>query len=736
MSACFLNRPRPWPLVVAGCAVCTVAFADGPFADWQVTGTNTLRAESYSVRGDPASGPYAFTGGQYFDELNLGFVRRFSPYDTLRGQLYGVANDSRYRSTDQGFVPERVSVSREKGDAPIPYRVEAGDTYAYFSYRTLQRSLKGVQVELQPATGDTSWRQSVVFVSGANQPSWRHAQLKDDWTTGLSWLVDAGASHWSVNVVHNLRQADPAAGTPERTQTVASLAADHGWQWDTQRLRAEGEIAGLHGDTDGFTDATGMPVPGSRSDRRGTGAFAQLSGQCIADPLDYRLRYERYDRDFRPAAGIVPADHEAEEAHLGWRFAGGLALRARAQRYVDGLQSGNALKTSTYGLALAGPFVAGTSGVTGSVDTFWQGLRKDDSSIDRGTWNLNANLSKPLGGRWMGNLGLFVQQVDDRVAGAPDTSSVQLQLGASHAVSFGGWSGSITPGVTLRRTHGDPFALEDVSPSLAIALAGHSSTFSASYGYQRLQPENDGFATVTVNALRLDYRYTTGRSTFGIEASAYDRRVTIGQYNDTYRISASWTYVLDKPARSARPYAPALAAAMTGALPQGVGILAAIVPGADYDAVLARLDAAGVRGASSQDNAAVFEQRLVGDLAERQRLVVEDDLGRVTRVALLVNPDDPGDAQSVSRAYERVRKALLDRFGSPAFTLEEGTIGPTLVADLNAGRVVRVMEWRTPTGTLRLGIPRRLDGQVRIEVQHAAGFGPPRDLLWSMDAVR
>ena len=292
------------------------------------------------MRGDPAAGPYAVTGGQYFDELNVSFIRRISAYDTVRAQLYGVANDSAYRSPDHGLVPERVNVSREKGDAAIPYRVEGGDTYAYFSYRTLQRSLKGVQLELQPTPSDGGWRQSVVFVSGPNQPSSGHAQLKDDLSTGLSWLVETGAGHLSANVVHNLRQANPALGAAERTQTVASLAADGTWRWSAQRLRAEGEIAQLHGDHDGYADATGIVPADSGHDRRGNAAFAQLSGQCTSDPLDYRLRYERYDRDFRPAAGIVAPDHEAQEAHLGWRFADGLAMRARAQHFVDGLQSG------------------------------------------------------------------------------------------------------------------------------------------------------------------------------------------------------------------------------------------------------------------------------------------------------------------------------------------------------------------------------------------------------------
>ena len=727
------RRRRRWPLLIAGCALCQPAFADD-FADWQVSGANTARIESYTVRGDPASGPYQFTGAQYYDEINLSVRKLLSPYDKLTGQLFLLANHSDYRSADKGLVPERVSLAREKGDGDVPYRAEAGDTFAYFSYRTLQRSLKGVQLELQPTPGESGLRQSLVFVSGANQPSWRHVQGRDDWTTGLSWLAEFGASHVSANAVYNLRQADPVAGTLERKQTVASLAADSAWQWDTYRLRIEGELAGLHGDHEGFADATGAIAQDSGRDRRGTAAFAQLSGQSTAAPLDYRLRYERNDRDFRPANAVVAPDRESEEAHVGWRFADGLSLRARAQHYIDGLQGGNELRTSTYGFTLAGPFITGPAGLTGNVDAFRQDLRKQDSSIDRGIWNLNANFAKALPDQWTGNLGLFVQQVDDRVAGAPDTTSTQVQLGATHAVSFGGWSGSFTPGISMRRTHGDASATKEWSPSLALALSRERSSFSASYGYQKLQPNDGTLATITVNALRLDYRYSVGRNTFGIEASAYDRRVTIGQYNDTYRVAATWTYSFDKPAQYVAR--ATTTAAPSGALPRDVILLAGIAPGSDLDGALARLAEAGLRGETRQGDAVVYEQRLIDDLVERQRVAVEHGAGRVKRVALVIGLDDPNNASAVAQTFERVRKALLDRYGAPAFSLEEGAIAPTLVADLNAGRVIRVMEWQTSTGKLRLGIPRRLDGQVRIEVQHAANFGSPRDTLWSVEAVR
>lgn len=736
MSAPVLRRLPLALAVLAGGA--GPARADGALDDWQISGSNTLRLETYQVRGDPLAGPYRFTGGQHYDEFNVNMWRRFSPYDTVRAQFYGVANDSAYRASDQGLVPERVNVTREKGDSAIPYRFEAGDYFAYFSFRTLQRSLKGAQIELQPAPGDSALRQSVLLVSGANQPNWRHVQARDDWTNGISWLVESGAqTRFSANLLRNLRQADPILRTLDRSQTVASLTGDHAWRWGAQRLRLEGELAGLRGDHDGSLNSTGAMTPASGQDRRGNGAFLQFAGQAATDPLDYRLRFERYDRDFRPAGAVIAPDRRSGEAHLGWRFAGGLALRGRAQQFIDALESGNELRNNTYGVNLAGPFLAGSvSGLNGSVDLFRQNLKKHDATIDRATWNLNANFAKPLPGNWVGNLGLFRQQVDEHVAGANDVRSTQLQLGATHAFKLGDWIGSVTPGITLRRVRGDATAVKEWSPALAFALNRNAHNVSASYGYQKLQPDLGSLATIEVSTLRLGYRYTAGANTFGIEASAYDRRVTIGQFNDTYRLSLFWTHAFDKPARSAtRPLASA-AAERRSALPRDVGALPGIAPGANLALVLKRLEEAGFRAGMRQGDLVVYEQRLLNEIEQRQRLVLQGEAGRLTRTGLVIDLDDPNNAQAVAQTYERVRKALLDRFGSPALTFEEGDIARTLVADLNAGRVIRVMEWATEAGTLRLGLPRRLDGQVRIEIQHAARFGPPRDALWSIEELR
>ncbi len=707
----------------------------------QLNISNTLRAESYSVHGDPTSGPYAYPGGQYYDELSINAQQRFSAYDVLRLQFYGVANDSSYRSKAQGLVPERFNVTRENGDAETPYRLEVGDYFSAFSYRTLQRSLRGAQLELQPQQEAFGARHSLVFSAGINPVvpglakfDWRNARDQDQ-VVGASWLMEFGPrTRLSANLVHDDRRGDATLGTLERSQNLFGAAAETGWDWGTQKLKLESELATVKGDHDGSIGANGTIAPGSGVNRRGQALFAQLSGMASASPLDYRLRVERYDRDYRPAEAIIAADHSGAEAHLGWRFNDGLSWRTRFQRFVDGLQSGNDLRTNTVGTTLAGPLGAG---VSGSADLFWQDIVKQDRSVDRGTVNLNTGLSRPLTDGWIGNLGLNLQDLRDRVAGAQDSTSEQLQFGGSHALAIGGWTGSVSPGIRWRHATGDVLGVREWAPQLGAMLSSGSHSLAANYGYQRLSPAALGTPTVEVNALRVDYRYSSGPHTLGLELSAYDRRVTIGLYNDSYRASAYWTYAFERnPARPGAKPLPAPSQAGEATLAPNLSLLVELAPGGDFDRAMSRLAQAGIGGASRQGNSVIFELRVLADLPQRQRLVIEHSAGSITRSALLIDFAEPTAPAQVVRDYEQVRRALLDRFGPSSSNVEDGQIGASFVADLNMNRVVRAMEWTTAAGTLRLGIPRRLDGQARIEIQHGASFASPRDALWSMEAVR
>lgn len=717
-------------LAAAGLSFAPWAAAQSSWDLWSVTGSHTLRAEHYDLGGNRLAGPYQFAGSQVFDEFSLAATRAFSPWDRLRVQLYGVANASDYRSRDTGIVPERLSVLRENGEGAVPYRVEAGDYFANFSYRTLQRSLKGLQVELQPGEG-----RSLVLLTGVNQPSWRHLQKDDDFSNGASWLMSFGtASRLGANFVHNARQADPAAGTLDRRQSVYSVTGEHAWQAGSQKLRVEGELAGLRGDHDGAFDASGVRLDGQ--DRRGQGVFAQLTGRDAVLPLDYRLRFERYDRDFRPNGAVILPDRRSLEAFAGWRFAGGLALRGRAQEFLDALESGNRQKTRSFGANLSGPFGA-ASGIVGQVDVFAQDVTNEAATLDRRSWVATANLGRAIGAGWYGQLGLYHQSVDDRIAGAVDPRTTQVTVNATRAWALGPYAGSVSPGLTWRRSTGDASAVTEATPVLNLSVARGAHSLNASLGRQRLDPRMEGAFDVRTTNARVDYRFVEGRHLFGLEALRYDRETDQpGGATDTWRVALYWTMGFDKPARAVPPVAAAAPVAYAVPLGQDISALLSLVPGSDAESAVRRLRDGGFAAIARQPGLVVAEARLLAEIEERQRLAFVDAAGRIVRAGLVVGFDDAASPQAVARSFERVRKALLDRFGPPASNFEEGAFDAGFVNALGTGRFVRVMEWQAGPGRLRFGIPRRLDGQVRMELQYAPAFGTPRDALWSLEEVR
>jgi len=157
--------------------------------DWSVSGTNTIRLEEYAIAGDETSSIFPFEGFQPYDELSVRFARTDSPYDRWRGEFVGLLNESDYRSPNDGIVLERFNLTREKGDGSLPHRLEVGDYFGYFSYRTLQRTLKGGQIDLQPRGGWAGERHSVQVLSGFVNPSYRDLDPLEDYYNGASWLV-------------------------------------------------------------------------------------------------------------------------------------------------------------------------------------------------------------------------------------------------------------------------------------------------------------------------------------------------------------------------------------------------------------------------------------------------------------------------------------------------------------------------------------------------------------------
>ena len=635
----------------------------------------------------------------------------------------------------KGVVPERLNLFREKGDTSLPHRVELGDFYGYTSFRTLQRSLKGVQVEFQPTTGPSGWNHSILFISGTGQSSWRDLQPRDNYTNAASWLMETPKwGRWGLNFVQNSRQKDASIGTLSRSQWVASLAGQGDVSIGSQILTFEGEFGYFSGDHDGMTG------PASGQDRQETGVYLQISGRG-AMPLTYRVRYEAYGQDYRPEGAVVPADRRSAEGYAGWRFQSGLEARGRIQYFRDFWETPNPQDTKTVGLTLTGPMLGGIAkNISGSLDMFLQDVVDKIDTVDMRNRTVNLNLSKPVYGKWNAQLGIFYQKLNNRVPGATDTKTEQLSLSGDHPLSLFGFQGNIAPGFILRDIDDTASEGSVILPTLSLMMqrGPHSINYSTSYNYQdRFSPQSYDVSTFSNNLI---YRYTLEKDIVGVELTSEHRDPKALMNTASYRFAVYWTHYFEKQAGAMKQAKVTAAGVVPEAGAAGVSraplYLQELAPGADMRQVKERLARADIKGAQELPGVLVYNTRLLEEIDQRQRLALVHDKGFLEKSVLIIDFEDVGRPDNVMLTIERVRDQLIRRYGTPSAVYNIGEVTPNLVSDIQNGRFIRITEWSVPGGIIRFGVPRRLDGQIRMEVQFAKSFPPPRDAFWSIETAR
>lgn len=704
-------RGFQWLLALA--AVCHYGLAAAAaLEDWSLSGYNTLRGEHYGVSGDPASAPYAYTGGQFYDEFGLNLSRRFSPYESLQGQFSGVMNASDYRSNEGGGVLERGRLVWEKGDADLPFRVEAGDFQAGVSPRVIQRALKGVQVELQPGIAG---RHSVQVFTGLAAPIYRNLDDNREQASGFSWLLEDGLlGGLSLNAVRAEKAA--SALMPAYGQDTWSLAWDRQYKLGAHELEAEAEWARFSGEH----TATGI----LKADR-GEALFAQLTGR--AKPFDYRLRHTRNDGGFRPLEAAITPDQRATEAYLGWLADSGLQSRARFVHATDSYSGANPVDTRTLGYSLGGSL----GKAPGKTLSTWLDLSRQSRAdslhtVDGFSDALGLSLGLPLNPAL--NLRAGVQGNDNH-DGVRGTRAISRQASLALDYSFmtrSGWHGRLSPGVLARRSTGRSDQT-DLNPTLSLTLGREGHDLSASYSYYQQDAHFNGGVDSLIRQTSLAYTRSLGSHRFGLEANHFSRDPSPGVTASAYRIAATWTWAFDRPAR-------ALAQATESSrLADGPGPLAVrdFAPSASLASVKQRLRVGGHAGGLSSPGRDVYELSLLPGVALRQRLVLFHDGDSLRSSALILDFPSGADGTDMLRQYQRVAEALYKQLGTPEARVEEGALSVNLPVDLMQGRFKRWMEWRSGAGVVRMGIPARATGQPRIEIIHAAS--QPTGLQWGVD---
>ncbi|MEC9345607.1 MAG: hypothetical protein VYB54_05225 [Pseudomonadota bacterium] len=681
-------------------------------AGWAISGESTTRAEYYSISGNGNASSFPDDGFHPFTELDLTLARRISPFNRVTVGFGALLNQSDYRSAEEGFLLERFRVEWEKGDGAVPFRATAGDVFAFFSPLTIQRSLKGGLVELQPTTPGLD--QSIVLFAGLDEPIYRNFPDDSSIFAGASWLVgrEDGPS-LALSGVMNWQEATSTAS--QATQATSSVAFEVPFGLQGQSLTLEGEGAFFHGEDTGLT--------GTRND---LGNYLSLRGRDGGNRLDYGLTFERYGADFDPAGGAAISDRATLEGFTGWRFDNGLRLRGRLQRFTDDLTSDNVTITRIAGVTLTGPF-SKANALTGTLDAFLRDAADENGTRDEWSGTLRLGLAMPVTDQWTGRLNLFTEMLEDETI--PDTRITrQAVLGASRQVQAAGWRGTVSPSLTLRRVTGGNLDSDDIGPGIGASFRNGNHALNGNWRLLYSNRRTPGVADNLTQDMALAWGYTMGQHRFGADMAYSERQPGNAEDTHGFRVGVSYTLRFDKPAAGG-----AIAAGPAPVTPDSID-LRDLAPGRSLAQARQIVSFEAGEGVSF-GGATVWDYRYLRDIDARQRLAVLGDGTVVQGSALLVDFDDTGRPENAERAFQRVREALLRRYGAPTSSTARGAFVADLNAAMERGEFVRVDEWRTPDGVMRFGIPRRLDGTVRMELQHARRFGAPEDTLWSVEAI-
>lgn len=690
-----------------------------------ISGHTTFRYDQYGTSGDSGSSLFGTTGTHKYQELSFSTLSHSTPYDKWQLDFSGLWNNSIYRSRNWGSQIERMRFLKEHGACGVPYRLEIGNIYGNFSYRTLQRSMIGAQIDFQPTSHNDRIQQSFVLLFGRNDQDWTELEKSPDRTIGFSWLWQRGnVERLAFNVVGNTRDGDGTSGILERYQKVFGLAYERQTDIFEKPAIIETEWAGFSGDHDGLS------TPESGQEKYDSGFFAALSGG--ARPFTYRFRHEIYGQDFQPAGAGISPDRRSLESYLDWDLGHGRTLNSRWQYYKTGWETQNPLWNRTFGIGVRGPL--DTAGkIYGGIDGFIETSHNETHTSDSQIKSIMADLSRSFSPRCSARLSLSHRHTDDHVTDFSDNRISQLTGGLDYAVRIMGSTGRLSLDLDHRLIDAGGLRSREYAPAIAISMRRYNHDFGIHYRFQRQDQFEHNRLDVDTAGAGFRWNYNSGDDSIGLEILQNHREDTNGIWNRSYQITGFWQRNFDTVIRTDDrqkiPITPE-----TVSEPGKTDILTNYTLHEPFANALARIE--GILGAPAQPwgDMAVFQKDYFADVSQRQRLILIRENNLLTRVALVIDVDGsiPGQAEDI---LARARRNLIELFGTPAEVYDRGIAGSRLSEKVRAGLFVRNAEWQLDNGCLRLGLPRRLDGRLRVEVQLAENFPPIRDNSWATELL-
>ncbi|MDD2720737.1 MAG: hypothetical protein PHH47_05450 [Gallionella sp.] len=694
-----------------------------PLQDWQLSGVIQGRYDSYHVSGDSRSAPYPYLGSQGYGSFSLDARRTLSAYERLNTQLAGTLNRSEYRGV-QGGILERARMEWTKGDAAMPFRLELGDVYSLHSQRTLQRGMKGMQLEVQNGAADTS--HSLLLTAGRAAPTWRGLNVNREDFLAASWVLQSKAwGDFILSSVNANRQR------PNGAADIRQWSGGLGWAKDmqlaSQRWQVEAELTRLSGDTSAYAA------------RRDAAQYFSLDGHDAALPLQYNLRFEKNGSAYQPLGGAVTANQKAASGQLRWRFDNGMAITGRLQSYRDGwdklagIVNPVGVNTDIGGITLSGRLPEVLSGNV-NMDMQSQNRLADDGSQHLKNHAIRADFSHTLpagmGLRW----GVFDMTVHDLRNGVI-TNTREPSVSLSKRFQAGTLNGSGSLGVVRRNVSGANPAQSSWAPTLQLQLASGAHSFGFSYNFLHARA-NSGILELFNRQTAFRYQYRSGSHEFSVDGDLLQRNPMGNLATRAWRVGLGYSFHFEQMPADVNATPPASHVAAPASADLSERDLTLISPGtllADAETLLIHW---GAGAASRNGNLLSFDYPWFPNIAAPQQLLLEHQTGAVVRVGIQVDLQDQTPAE-VQRLYARIRESLLRQFGPPTLAIEEGSFTDNWGDDLAVGRFRYLMDWQTAQGRVRLGIPQRVDGQRMVEVAVTPAGAPAlNERNWSLERVR
>jgi hypothetical protein len=703
---------------------------------WRLSGRNSFHSNYYDSEGDPANSSYAHKFGQVYNDLSLNVEKDFSSYHRVRGNIAGVINDSKYRYDRNGFTIERFNLTQEQGETALPYRLELGDTYGFFTPRTIQKSIKGGQIEFQPIQKFMGAYNAVQVIIGDGAARDYRDSLSEDTYFGGSWLLQWKKTGLTFNYAGNKTQSNPDTSTPGLYQGVAGVAINHLTSIFSQRLEIDSE----------FTRFKGNPAgTGAGADDIDQGAntfFLKLAGKSIDFPITYNLRYEDYGLGYQPKGASVSQDRQIIDTNVGYQFARGLNFRLRRQFYRDNKATDNKTDTNVFGATLSGGIpTKAFPDLNMSLDTFINKSEDDNLTFQTESRSVSASFNATLIRALTGSLQLGFQDSENELTGVKSNITRSLGINLGHPLKFEDFMGSINAGMTFRSVEA-PNNGDNKEPgfNLGLNLRNGGHQFDLSAYYRDFNPANAG--DVLSQGSSLSYAFTTGPHSIRLDGSLSKRDPNLALSTTDYKIGLTYDCSFDLSGKlpdrkpDTRPAPTEMIAREAVSLPYTGRVITGLPPGTPMKQARTWLEKAGIASGVKTGNVHVYEARFFDTIYQRQRLaLITDQSETIDFSGVIIDLVNMGGPESMGQLYNELRAVLIKQYGAPR-TYEQGEFGANFFTQVNSGLFIRNAEWFTPSGILRLGIPRRLDRQVRIEVQLRKSFPGPKDTLWSMEQVR